>query len=754
VTLPFLPRCLFGLGRLGGVLLLLTAGLAPTDASGQAPLHLVDDETAVGEISFRFVGDQTFETSRLREQIGTQAPGFLTRLRNQLAFLPGLQSSIFQFDPLALQKDVVRLRQFYQKNGFPQPRIDYPASQLDTTANRIHIIFTIREGTPVTIREMTFLTADGTQPISTHFDAKQAKKWTRFRNQSSVQLGERYTDFKQTQVEDNVQTWLRNQGYAFAQVQSTAQIDSTAKAATLRFLMDPGPLARFDKIVVEGNESVSDEIARRELPFSVGDRFSGADVTDGQRALFDLDLFRVAIADVPSQPRDSTVTVRYRVRETKLRAYSGQVGYGTEAGVTLKGSWRHRNFQGDARSLLVGLTANTGFPKNPAGIFPYLNNDLTKNPNRLFRASVTFRQPYLLTDRLSGTLEPFITERRSPSLSPNPNRTLSILERLGLNERQFGLNTTLIYNFLPFRSLSLQHSLVRIAQFREEGNADAAAPGQDDLFNRSIFSLSGTFGKADDFINPRRGFILRPTAEVAGVTGGLLSSGIQFTRFSGEASGYLPLTDKVELAGRLFGGVLSPFKESRVRLTGGPDRTYQDRFSDYLFYAGGASDVRGWRPNLAGSKVLRNLSDDNTPNYAYRSVGTRLKLGANMEARLPFPGLGKSWRAAAFVDLAYMNTGTLNLVPPPGVVDVSGPDGGTVTTSPNQLIVGTGAGLRYQTPFGFLRLDVAYKLTPDQLDLRRPGRVGDAVAQNDPVSTVPTRTIRRFRLHFGIGRSF
>jgi outer membrane protein insertion porin family len=74
--------------------------------------------------------------------------------------------------------------------------------------------------------------------------------------------------------------------------------------------------------------------------------------------------------------------------------------------------------------------------------------------------------------------------------------------------------------------------------------------------------------------------------------------------------------------------------------------------------------------------------------------------------------------------------------------------------------------MRYKTPAGFIRLDVAYKLTPDRLDLRRPQQVGDfaeireterqSAEQTElrPPSEVQKRFLRRFRLHFGIGRTF
>ncbi|WP_258096223.1 BamA/TamA family outer membrane protein [Salinibacter sp. 10B] len=754
----------FLFGRWWIVLIVAMCGVAwaPPSAVAQAPLYLVDDQTSVREVSFRFVGGKTFDTDRLREQIATAAPGFFARLQNQFSFLPGLQRQAFLFDPVTLQKDVVRLRRFYQQNGFPRPQIDYPVSQLDTASNEIHVIFTVQEGTPLTIRNVSFLGPEGTQPVTNFFGKDLERGWAEFRTRSTVQPGERYTDFKRTQISNEVQTWLRNRGYAFATVEARAEIDTAATAVELRFLMDPGPLTTISHIRVEGNTSVSDRIVRRELPFKEGDRFSAQQVSDGQRQLFDLNLFRVALADVPEQPRDSTVTVRYRVREAKLRAYSGQIGYGTRPGITMEGSWRHRNFHGNARTLVVNLTADTGFPEDPARIFPFLSTSTTKTPDRLFRASATLRQPYLFAEQLSGSIEPFIQERRSVSLDQNPNRAFSLLERLGLNERQFGLNTTLIYTFLPFRSLSLQHTLARTEQFGGIVDSDSAR-AQTDLFDKSIFTLNGTFGKADDFINPDRGFIIRPSAAVGG---GTFSSGVNFWRGSMEASGYLPLSASVQLAGRLFGGGLFPFGKSRDNLAIGPgardsllneNQTYQDRFSDHLFYAGGGSDVRGWRSQLAGGKALRNIGTEETPDYAYRPIGAQSKVGVNLEARLPFPGLGDRWRTALFMDAAYLETGDLNLVPSPEVSDVvAGPSGTAIRTKPSRLLVGAGAGLRYQTPFGFVRLDLAYKLTPDQLDLRRPNDIRSQIEKGSPtpVRDADPRTLRRFRFHFGIGRSF
>ncbi len=742
------------------VLLAILSGFPPQTLA-QAPLRYVNGETTVQNVSFRFVDQQTFEPSRLQEQIATDAPGTLTRLRNQFSFLPRVQRRRFPFEPVTLQKDVVRLRHFYQQNGFPEPDVDYPASQLDTTQNRIQVIFTIREGSSLDIRETEFLNAEGTAPVRSELSGDVQKAWTTFLD-DEIQIDGRYTDFARTQLADQIQSWFRNRGFAFAQVRSTASVDTSQYAVDLRFRVDPGPRAVVSEIQIDGNESVEAPTILRELPFSIGDRYSARNVTEGQQKLFDLSLFRVAIADVPDQPRDSSVEVRYRVREANLRAFSGEVGYDTRSGITLDGGWQHRNFYGNARTFSVNVTAETGLPENPPSFLPgFLSRSSSQEISRQFRASTTLRQPYLFSNRLSGSVSPFVQERLNPALSPNPSRPLS------LNERQFGINSTLVFEILPYRTLSLQHSVSRTRQYLTTATGDtirseAPLSEEEDLFNKSVFTINGTFGQADDFVNPTKGFILRPSVSLGGF---LFESGIEFVRLNTEMSGYLPVSDYVELAGRLSLGSMWPFGESRTSLTPSPsstgqtqrlNRIYQNRFSDYLFYAGGGSDVRGWASRLAGGKVLRE-SPVLRGGYVYRPIGARTKIGMSLEARFPLPGLGSSWRTGAFVDGAYLTPGPLNLIPSASVpAVVTNAEGAPIHTDPSQLLVGIGGGLRYETPFGFLRIDLAHKLTPDNLDLRTAQEVGTAVTADDPppVSEIDSRFLRRFRIHFGIGRSF
>lgn len=717
LRLLFMARRLLGApprrSLLIGSLLLLGGGLP---AAAQAPLYLVNEDTQVREVSFKFVETQTFDIDRLKKQIATKAPGFWSRAKGWVAWLPLVSPPPpLLFEPLTLQKDVVRLRRFYHQNGFLHPNVDYPASQLDTTANTIHVIFSILEGPPLIIQDTNFFGPDTSNYGITLFEDELRDQWVQFRDRVSFRVGERYTEFNRIRIEDEVRLWLEDHGFAFARVGSVTRIDSTANTADIRFVLDPGPRGRFAEIDIEGNRSVSRSVVTRELPFRVGDRFSHQELIDGQRELFGLNLFRVALADVPEQPRDSTVRVRYRVREANLRSLSAQTGYGTSAGLTSEGRWTHRNLFGGARSLIVSLLAESGIGANPT-----LLSSLAQRtePNRRYRASISLRQPYLFSTSLSGTIEPFIEFRRDTKLEPN--RQFLNLPFLDINARNFGLNSRLIYEFLPFRPLSLQHTFTR-SEFFTQPRPDTSVTAAGDLFNKSIFSLTGTFGKVDDFLNPTRGFQIHPTAALSGT---IFGSDVEYVKLSNELTGYLPLSEDIDLSGRLFIGRVWPLGRSKTALARG-DSTFENRFDDIVFYAGGSSDLRGWHNQLVGDKTARRIQTDGSVAYIFEPEGGTAKLGGNLELRTPFPGLSSDWRAAVFLDAGQVRDGTF---------------------APTKLRFGTGAGIRYQTPVGFIRLDLAFKLNPSRKDLLDP---------KDIIQGTPDPSFwNRFALHLGIGQSF
>ncbi len=699
------------------LLLLIGTGLGLTPARAQAPLFLVNQDTEVRAISFRFMDHQTFEVEQLRAQMATSAPGLWDRVKERL---PLLSAKPYPFSPIELQKDVVRLRRFYQRNGFLFPSIDYPASQLDTTSNTIHIIFRIEEGPPLIIQDVGFFGPDGRYAIEA-FQGPVRDRWIRFRDRIALQTGTRYTEADRLRIQDRVLSWMQEQGFAFARIETEVDIDSTYNTVDLRFHLDPGPMGIITEIDIEGNETVSSRVVTRELPFRVGDRFSSRALAEGQRQLFNLNLFRVALTEVPPQPRDSTVAVRIRLREARPRLITLQGGYGPDVGFNAEGQWTHRNFGGGARNLTATLLAETG-----------LAADTTtegQTPAR-YRGTVSLRQPYLFTSKLTGVIGPFGEAARVPRLGES-----TWIQNL--NTLEFGLETTVFYDLLPFRTISLRHAISRAIQAGQAAVVDSDVLQTRDLYNKSILTLNATLGAVNDFLNPRRGVLVRPLFEAAG--GFLLpgvAPGIQYQKASLELTGYLPLTRRSVLAARLFAGRVWPRGASRNQ----DAAPYENRFDPVRFYAGGGNDVRGWGFQQIGEVVFTSATVDTTGDGSLTAtvqpeeVGGLAKLAGNLELRLPVPGLGRAWQIGTFLDAGYVyNDDLFNLA---------------------DLRYGTGLGIRYQTPIGYLRLDLGFKLNPALRDLVSFEQL--YLYRNDllPEADLDKRFMRRFRLHLSIGQVF
>ncbi len=119
--------------------------------------------------------------------------------------------------------------------------------------------------------------------------------------------------------------------------------------------------------------------------------------------------------------------------------------------------------------------------------------------------------------------------------------------------------------------------------------------------------------------------------------------------------------DRVTFAGRLQLGAVTG-----AALLGTP--------RDYLFFSGGGGTVRGQPYQSLGIPLLRGTSD----------IGGSLFLGASVELRARF---GRGWGAAVFADYGQI-----------AVMGQAGTD---------DWHAGAGLGLRYDTGFGPIRLDVA-----------------------------------------------
>ena len=715
------------------LVLLVVASLAclrgATSAHAQVPFRLLDSGTEVRSLSFRFPEGRSFSYTRLREEIVLTATGRLAGLRRRLDILPFITApGRHPFTPLELQRDVARLRRFYSTSGFLDPDIRYDVS-FDSERNVVAVVFVVVEGRPLALDALDFRTPEGADPAEA-FDEELVDAWTRFRSEQARELGQRLGNAERTAIQSRALGWMQDYGYAYAGVRSVLEVDSVAATAALTIEVAPGARARVDSIRIEGNRQVDDAVVLRSVPLREGDWFSGSRLAEGQRRVFGLDLFSVALADVPEQKQDSTVTVRLRVEENPPRLVSGEGGFASEAGLTLRGQWAHRNFLGDARTLQVNFAAQTGYWA------------LEESPDRRYQLGLNYLQPAFLHPRLTLNVRPYGEYRNV------------LIDR----SWQAAVETSLVYELGPYRFVSLQHRFGarRVIGYNVTsdgwGNPDRlrallAGEEPEDVprrIDRSVLSLSGTVGRYDP-TTQTAALQARPSFEVTTPPG---LNTIEWARADLTVVGRLPLSDRARIEAKAQIGTMLLFGASAPG-AGDPtsDKLKALLLREVLFTAGGTGSVRGWGYRAVGPKWpdvrFQNLGTDPALAVAtsYLAAGGRSRILGSVELSLPFPGLGPAWGTHLFMDAAR-------------IAHFEGTFQPEESEGERGMFYGTGGGIDVATPVGPVRLTLGYKLNASPFDLRRSDEVLAALLEGRPLDSVPVRKLQRLHVHLSLGQSF
>ncbi len=706
-------------------LALLVGGRVPLQA--QVPLFLVNSDTEVASVGFSFPEGGSLGDDLVRSQIAMAGPGLRKRFQSWVDFLPLISPPSYRsFDPPELLRDRDRLERFYQDQGFPDVKVDYDV-QLDTVSNTVDVTFVIHEGEPMILDSLRLRGADG-GAVEEELPGVLRDHWEVFRRQLERNQGDRLSSSLRLRLRDQVGNWLRDRGYPFPSVGE--EVRTGEGRASLTLVVRPGARARIDRRVVAGNNIIADPVLLREVPLRTGNWFSQSRVAEGERELMGLDMVRYASIRVrPGEAgADSLVDLRISVDDGLPRLVSGQVGFTTLSGLSADASWSHRNFLGGARVLDLSATARTGLLGPEA------------NVARRYGLSLSLRQPYLFDRRISGTIRPFAEYR-------NDVRDRSVAG---------GLESGLLFQRGPQRTLNLRYSLSYRkvldsrpgGTFGEDQSLAALLATLDSLnLDRRTSSLLLTthWGRGRELRGGAWSWDLMGTAEIAGPPG---LSTVEYGKLVLDGSAGRSVLPWLRVAMRLGVGRVFPYGVS-VPAPDGSDRLeVYLKLRDAILTAGGATDVRGWGPELLGPKIpdLKASGAGGTSVKAgsYIPLGGLARWTGSVQMEVPFPFLGWPHGFHVFLDAGRVWT----------------PDGRFLPTAaplvPDQLgkkvRVGTGLGISFSTPVGPVQLDLGYKVNPSLLDTRSPSAVAAALEAGESVASVKEDPLRRWHLHFSIGR--
>jgi outer membrane protein insertion porin family len=724
------PRCARDDGALRAARLIryftLSLLAAGRPLAAQDALNRVGPNTQVHSVAFEFREKTSLDPSVLRQKIALTGQGSMVGVRRLLRFIPMVPPvGSHPFDPTEMARDVVRLRRYYQRSGFPKADIDYQA-RYRAKGDIIDVTYLIAEGPPLEVTDLEFTGEHGALEVP----AADGRSWRRFVRTEKDHI-ERAGEDERRALADSTVRWFRAHGYPFASARTVARVDSAANRAALTVQVNPGLQATVRRVEVTGNKTIPQREIVRQLPVGPGDRYDARVIEQGRQQLAQMDIIRLATVDVPRDSADdSSVVVMLRVTENQQHLIRGEAGFISSGGLTSQATWTDRSWLGGLRTLTVAATGQTGIAalENPA--------------QELYRLNLTAFQPYIGDRRLSLAGGPFVEYR-----SDLQDRSAAV-----------GFESSLVWAPAPLRSLSLGYSISyrRVYDYGIGSDlppeeylpllhlADPSSTGAlDKIRHRSALSLEGTYGRLDRIANPRKGYVIRPRVETS--LPGFNTS--EYLLLDLGATAYLPLTRTVGFTLRAGAGRIYPRGRSIAETADESPFVSMLDLNDVSFTAGGSRDVRGWGTQLVGAKlpeVQLQQSGDSTVaiGQRYTPIGGLARLVSSVELHFPMPGLSDKFQPYVFYDGGRIWIPDQRFALDAGVLDQ------------DSYYHAVGLGIGYITVVGAIQVAVGYKLNPSPLDLRSPQDVLQALTNGTPIEDAPTSTARRFHLHFSIGATF
>jgi outer membrane protein assembly complex protein YaeT len=592
------------------------------------------------------------------------------------------------------RRDEQSIADLYHSNGFRDVKV---TSRIQDDYNgkkgEFAVFFHVEEGPQYTV---SFLRIEGNQKLDL----------SRTLQSLSSQAGQPYSEFSVASDRATILGEYGANGFADASFDWDSQVDSNQHTVEVTFRIREGEQQFVRQVVVTGLSTTRPALVNRQIELNPGEPLSPSAMADTQRRLYDLGVF--AQVNTTAQNTDGGEKrkfVLYDVEEA--RRYSLTVGMGAQLGAP------------------GGSTATTSLssPAGGTGFSPRISLDASRLNFLGTAQSITFHGR-LSTLQKRASLSYFVP--RVFSL-PTYDATFSLLYdfthdvRTFRSERaeasaqiahRYSKSDTFFYRFnyrdVKVSDLKIDPLLLpRVAQSVRVG----------------IAAFNWVQDRRDDPTDPRKG--VYNTLD-AGLASKFFGSQTNFVRLLVRNSTYYRLGEKLVFARSTQFGVQPGFQ---VPPTADPTDPIP---LPERFYGGGGSSMRGFPENQAGPR-------DAATGFP---VGGSALLFNNLELR--FPLFGSNIGGVLFEDAGnvYSRFSKISFSPTQKKDDF------------DYMVHAAGFGIRYRTPVGPVRFDLAYSINPpafngfegNYVQLVQCSIAGNCVKSPQRIS--------HFQFFFSIGQTF
>jgi outer membrane protein insertion porin family len=678
----------------------------------------VEENPIVNRVNFE--GNRQLDDAALTKEVELRERAVFTRAR--------------------VQSDVQRVIALYRRSGYFAVRVEPKIIRLDQ--NRVNLVFEIDEGTATRIARINFLgneafsdsqlrsvistsetrwwrffsTSDSYDPDRIAFDRELLRRYylkhgyadfrviaaaaelardgesffitftvvegpqydvgevaintgtlaldpDRLRTAMTIQPGERYDASKVDKSVEQMTVEAGRAGFAFARVEPNIVRDEANEVLNVTFEVQEGPRVFIERIDIVGNVRTLDLVIRRELRLVEGDAYNRVMIERSRRRLTALDYFeQIDFRETPGSAPDRVV-LTIAVVEKSTGTLSFSAGYSTTEQIIGSISVSERNLLG--RGQFIRLQTALSFKRQSIDF--------------------SFTEPYFLGRNMSAGVDAFATRTDQLRESSFTTQQIGGKLRFGFPLSEFSRLQT---------SYGFTHRIIDVRHPERVSLAIASSAGKQNI---SLAGVSYIYDNLDNPLRPTSGVRLELSETVAGLGGD-----VSYFRSEVEGHYFRPL---------FFEGVVLQLKGTAGHAEGwaGREVPILDRFFK------GADSFRGFERAGVGPRMV------NPASSRADAIGGKTYAIGTVEVTFPV-GLPEEWglEGAVFSDFGTVfnapektvAAGDPGCTLPGGVV----PDDPCTVFDSATLRASVGAGVIWQSPFGPLRLDVAWPLAKADFD--------------------------------------
>jgi outer membrane protein insertion porin family len=518
------------------------------------------------------IGNHTFTDKQLLKEFSLTTPNIFSTFTKS-----------DQYSKQGLSADLEILRTWYLDRGYLKFNINSTQVSITPDKQDIYITINVTEGNQYTISEVT-LSGDLVVPAEEIFPLIH------------INPGDVFSRKKVTAAVDEISSLLGNQGYAFANVNTSPELDDELNEVALGFFVDPGDRVYVRRINISGNVGTRDEVLRREMRQLEGGWYSAEQVERSRTRLDRLGYFENVNVETPPVPGTTDqLDVDYSVTERSSGSVSAGLGFSQTSGLLFNASVSQENFLGSGKRVS----------------FTFDNSDI----NTIYRFA--YVNPYWTIDGVSRGFGAYWRETDAAEAN---------LSDYGTNTRGADINFGIPVN--EYDTVRFSAGYQGLDLFETVNSPDEVTDFIDkhgDSFDDLVLTGSWSHDSRNKILFTDTGGLQSFSFEAT--TPG---SGLQYYKLNYTQQRFLPLTRELTLG--LKGNI-----------------GYGDGFGDFdnlpffeNYFAGGVRSVRGFEDNTLGP---RDSSGD--------PIGGSFLLVFNAELIFPVPliDVGSGVRLSAFFDV-------------------------------------------------------------------------------------------------------